>query len=144
MNRPSPVALTLVRHGNAESLCAMVQQRPVFAPEDTRVRIDLEGLPDPSSRKGGLAKAGDPVSRPRPVPGCNAFINSYYRYYECPLAVERRAGADDERNHPEEERRRKSDAGSDSSASSIAPRGNIACDLAGCDNHQCGERHAQE
>ena len=44
-----PVALILVRHSNAEDLCAMVQERQVFAPENTEVRIDLEGLPKPSN-----------------------------------------------------------------------------------------------
>jgi hypothetical protein len=41
-----PVALILVRHSNAEDLCAMVQERQAFAPENTEVRIDLEGLPN--------------------------------------------------------------------------------------------------
>jgi hypothetical protein len=40
-----PVALTLVRHSTTEDLCAMSQERPVFAPENREVRIDLEGLP---------------------------------------------------------------------------------------------------
>ena len=54
-----PVALNLIRHINTEDLYAMVQKRPVMAPEQREVKIDLEAHPSSNGSSAGRETTSD-------------------------------------------------------------------------------------